>query len=148
MRRLGRLAAGLLGCSAPRCRGCGTGIVFQTVILQQDRQVTASHAIRRRIEKRLDAWGAGNHAMVVGDTLRSCKEYLTAARREEMAEHWAQTYHSLVLHGKLQSAVRWITEGETGGVLQPGDRCEKTGDRVLEVLRAKHRRPRRQQQRA
>ena len=25
-----------------------------------------------------------------------------------------------------------------GGVLQPGDRCEKTGDRVLEVLRAKH----------
>ena len=35
-------------------------------------------------------------------------------------------------------AVRWITERETGGVLQPGDRCEKTGDRVLEVLRAKH----------
>ena len=25
-----------------------------------------------------------------------------------------------------------------GGVLQPGERCTKTGDRVLEVLRAKH----------
>ena len=57
---------------------------------------------------------------------------------EETAEHRAQTYHSLVLRGKLRSAVRWITERETGGVLQPGDRCEKTGDQVLEVLRAKH----------
>ena len=25
-----------------------------------------------------------------------------------------------------------------GGVLQPGERCTKTGDRVLEVLRTKH----------
>ena len=52
-------------------------------------------------------------------------------------EHRAQTYHSLVLCGKLRSAVRWITERETGGVLQPRERCKKTGDRDLEVLRAK-----------
>ena len=113
-------------------------IVFNTVILQRARHVTASHSIRRRIEKRLDAWGAGKHAMLVGDTLRSCEEYLNASRREETVEHRAQTYHSLVLRGKLRSAVRWITEQETGGVLQPGNRCEKTGDQVLEVLRAKH----------
>ena len=43
-----------------------------------------------------------------------------------------------MLRGKLRTAVRWITERETGGVLQPGDRCTKTGDRVMEVLRAKH----------
>ena len=106
-------------------------IVFQTVILQRAHYVTASHAVRRQIKKRLDAWGAGKHTMLVGDTLRSCKEYLTSARREETAEHQAQTYHSLVLRGKLRLVVRWITERETGGVLQPGDRCEKTGDRVL-----------------
>ena len=35
--------------------------------------------------------------MLVEDTLRLCKEYLTVAWREEMAEHRAQTYHSLVL---------------------------------------------------
>ena len=29
-------------------------------------------------------------------------------------------------------------ERETGGVLQPGVRCTKTGDRVLEVIRTKH----------
>ena len=44
-------------------------IMFQTVILQQARRVTASLAIRRRIEKRLDNWGEGKHAMLVNDTL-------------------------------------------------------------------------------
>ena len=108
------------------------------MILQRARHNTASHAIRRRIAKRLDAWGEGKHTILVGDTLRSCKEYLTAARREETAEHRAQTYHSLVLRGKVRSTVRWITERETGGVLQPGERCKKTGDRLLEVHRAKY----------
>ena len=59
--------------------------------------------------------------MLVKDTMRSCEEYLTVARREETVEHRAQTYHSLVLRGKLQTAVRWITEREMGAVLQPGD---------------------------
>ena len=65
--------------------------------------------------------------MLVGDTFRLREDYLTAARREETAEHRAQTYHSLVLRGKLQSAVRWITERKTGGILQPGESCKKTG---------------------
>ena len=67
--------------------------------------------------------------MLVEDTLRTCAEYLTVAQKEEMAEHRAQTFHSLVLRGKLRTTVRWITEIETGRVLQPGDRCTKTGDR-------------------
>ena len=62
-------------------------IVFQTVILQRDRHVTSSYAIRRRIVKLLDAWEEGKHEMLVGDTLRSCDDYLTDARREETAEH-------------------------------------------------------------
>ena len=45
-------------------------IVFQMVILQRARHVTAYHAIRRRIEKRLDAWGASKRAILVEDTLR------------------------------------------------------------------------------
>ena len=113
-------------------------IVFQTVILQRARHVTASQAIRRRIEKRLDAWGEVKHVMLIKDTLRACKEYLTVARREETSEHRSQTYHSLVLRGKLWTAVRWITERETDGVLQPGDRCTQTGYQVMEVLHIKH----------
>ena len=67
--------------------------------------------------------------MLVEDTLSTCAEYLTVARREETPEHRTQEYHSLVLHGKLHTAARWIIERDTGGVLQPGDLCTKTGTR-------------------
>ena len=60
--------------------------------------------------------------MLVEDLLRSCTQYLTAVRREETAEHRAKTYHSLVLRGKLRTAVRWIAEREKEGVLQPEDK--------------------------
>ena len=43
-------------------------IVFQTVILQRDQHVTASHAIRQRIEKRLDSLGDIKHVMLVEST--------------------------------------------------------------------------------
>ena len=76
--------------------------------------------------------------MLVENTLRTCAEYLTVARREETAEHQPKKLHSLVLPGKLRTLVRWITERETGGVLQPRDRCTKTGDRVMQVLSSKH----------
>ena len=64
-------------------------IVFQTVTLQRARHVTASRDIRRRIERRLDAWEAGRYKMLVEDTLRSSTQYLTAVRREDTAEQRA-----------------------------------------------------------
>ena len=113
-------------------------IVFQTVILQQAGHVTASHAIRRRIGKRLDAWEDGKYGMLVEDILRTCEQYITFSCREELVEHRAQTYHSMVLRGKVRTVVRWITERETGGALQLGERCTKKGERVTEVLRTKN----------
>ena len=85
-------------------------IVFQTVTLQRARHVTSSRYIRRQIEKRLDAWEAEHYEILVEYTLRSCTQYLAAACREEIADHRAKTYHSLVLRAKLRIAVRWITE--------------------------------------
>ena len=81
-------------------------IVFQTVKLQRARHVTASRDFHRRIEKRLDAWEAEHFAMLVEDTLSSCTQYLTAARREETVDDRAKKFHSLVLRGKLRTAVR------------------------------------------
>ena len=54
----------------------------------------------------MDAWEAGRHGMIVEDTLRSCAQYLTTARREECEEHTARTFHRLVLKGKLRTALR------------------------------------------
>ena len=76
--------------------------------------------------------------MLVEDTLRRCGEYVTVIWTEETSEHLNRMHHSLVLRGKLQTLVRWITDIETGGVLQPGDMCTKTGGPVMEVLRTKH----------
>ena len=108
--RVGRRFVGTLGVDLKGVRdrlwNSERFIVFQTVILQRSQYVTASQAIRRRIGKRMDAWSEGKHSMLVEDTLRVCEEYITVARREEMAEHRAQTYHSLVLRGKLWTAVR------------------------------------------
>ena len=75
-RRVGESGAGLSGrwgveLKGVRDRLCNSErfIVFQTVILQRARHVTASQAIRRRIGKRLDAWAEGKHSMLVEDTL-------------------------------------------------------------------------------
>ena len=113
-------------------------IVFHMVALQRARHVTASRDIRRRIEKRLDTWEAGQFAMLVEDMLRSSTQYLTSVLREETAEHQAKTFHGLVLRGKIRTAVRWITERKKGGVLQPEDYCTKTGERMMEVICTKN----------
>ena len=97
-------------------------ILVQTVMIQRARHVMVSRGICRRIENILDTWEAGHYAILVEDLLRSCTQYLTAVRREETAEHRAKTYHSLVLRGKLRTAVRWIAEREKEGVLQPEDK--------------------------
>ena len=140
--RVGRKFVGTLGADLKgvwdRMLNLERFIVFQTMILQRSRHVTVSQSIRQRIEKRLDPWAEGNHRMLVEETLWTYVEYLTIAQREDMAEHRSQTYYILVLCGKLRKAVRWITERETDRVLQPGDRCTKTGDRVMKVLRAKN----------
>ena len=75
--------------------------------------------------------------MLVEDALCSCAQHLTVVCRDESAERPAKTYHSLVLCGKLRTAVRWITEWEKGGVLLPEETCTKTGERVMEVMRTK-----------
>ena len=66
-------------------------IVFQTVTLQRARD------IRQRIEKRLDAWEAGAHKMLVEDTLRSSTQYLTAVRsfpRSTEPRHFMAWWHN------------------------------------------------------
>ena len=57
-------------------------IVFQMVILQQSRHVTASHAILRSTKKRIAAWEAGLHENLAKENLRTCAQYLTAAHRD------------------------------------------------------------------
>ena len=72
--------------------------------------------------------------MLVEDTARTCAQYLSTIRGEDYPEHRAKIYHSLVLQGKLQSVLRWITDRGKGGVFKPEETCSKKGQPVLEVL--------------
>ena len=87
-------------------------IVFRTLILQRARHVTKSCEILRSINRRLGAWEAGEHKMLVKDSSRTCAHYLSTSRGGGSPEHRSKIYHSLVLRGKLQLAVCWIMERE------------------------------------
>ena len=84
-------------------------MVFQTVILKSERHVTADQEIRQKIGKILETWEAGQNQMLVKETYCMFKQYLSASLRGDLEEHRAQTFHSLVIRGKFQTAVHWVT---------------------------------------
>jgi hypothetical protein len=53
-------------------------------------------------------------------------------------EQWAKMFHRKMLRGDVRSAVRYLTNREKGGILQPTGIDKKTGDSVKTVLRSKH----------
>jgi hypothetical protein len=113
-------------------------LVFQMVVLQRSKEVSGAANIRRRITTRLDAWEASKHDMLVQDAERTALAQLARVRGTETPEQRAKTFARLVLQGKLRTAVRWVTDREKGGVLFPDDLDKKTGDRVIDALKAKH----------
>eukprot|EP00957_Ditylum_brightwellii_P207864 15354854-Ditylum_brightwellii.AAC.2 len=54
----------------------------------------------------------------------------------------------MLLQGKLQQAVCWITGWNKGGLLQPSSTCFKTGKPVSKVLLSKHPSPSQQPEEA
>ena len=75
---------------------------------------------------------------MVEDMACTCKQYLFASRRNKLRENQAKNLHRLLLRGKLQTVVQWITERNKGGVLKPRDACTNKGEVFLDVLQDKH----------
>jgi hypothetical protein len=113
-------------------------IVFSLVILQRSRNVRQSKDIRARISRRMDAWEEGKFDMLVQDTERAMTTYLSTKQGHVTEEQRAKIFHRRMLRGDTRGAVRYITEREKGGVLQPGDIDEKSGLSVAKVLASKH----------
>lgn len=113
-------------------------IVFIMVVLQRERGVTSTGAIRKRIETRMEAWKAGKFEMLVQTAVRTNESMLSDRRRDHTDEQRAEIFNQKMLRGDIRGAVRFITEREKGGILMPDDIDEKTGDSVENVLRSKH----------
>ena len=78
------------------------------------------------------------HQIMVEETARTCNKYLSNYHRYKSEEHRVRTFHSLMIRVKLQTVVHWVTDSEKGGLIYPRYACTKTGEPVLDVLRAKH----------
>ena len=55
-------------------------IFFQTVILQGSWLITKSCEIRRRVDRQLGVWEAGEHKILAEDTVRTCAQDLSNSR--------------------------------------------------------------------
>ena len=80
------------------------------VILQRAQHVIISGAIWKTINRLLDAYETGKFGIPAEDMACNCAQYLSTTRGEDTVEHRAKIFHIPVLRGKLQSAVRWITD--------------------------------------
>ena len=98
--------------------------------------------IRARITRRMDLWERGQHAGLVGDAEAegAAHEGRAAFSSEEEDDTVERSYHSTVLSGKLQRAVRWATNREGEGVssqmtnaLKPGDRLQRSSGRSTQI---------------
>ncbi len=113
-------------------------LVFSMTILQKTPGVFRARDIRKRLERRMDAWEAGKYNMLVQDTERDMQAYLSSKQKGTTPAQRLSIYHRLVLQGKLRQAVRYLTDREKGSILMPDDIDEKTGDSVTTVLESKH----------
>ena len=100
--------------------------------------MTGSQAIQWKIEKRLDTWEAVQNQSLVEKTSRMCEQHLCTSYCDELEEHRAQNFHSLVLRGNLWTEVRWVTKREKRGMMKPRDACTKAGKPVLDLTWDEH----------
>ena len=114
-------------------------LVFVMVILQKDPMVRKARDIRRRLEQRLDHWEEGDFDLLVSDTLDSLDRNASVGRkRPQNVVDEARAFHSKLISGRLQQAVRHSIDGEPGGVRLPHQKCTKSGKKIVDVLREKH----------
>jgi hypothetical protein len=86
----------------------------------------------------MDAWAEGKFDMLIQETERDMKTYLSTKQGGMSPEQRAKIFNQKMLQGDVKGAVKFLTETEKGGVLMPNDIDKKTGDTVEEVLKSKH----------
>jgi hypothetical protein len=118
-------------------------VLFAPLILHRQPGVVAASAIKKVIIQRTDLWEAKRYAELVEDVKISGRSGVAGRKPVEMgdgevSESTARTFHSMVIDGKLREALRMARGKGKGGPLRPNDKCSKTGQPVIDVMRSKH----------
>eukprot|EP00957_Ditylum_brightwellii_P049497 3754346-Ditylum_brightwellii.AAC.1 len=82
----------------------------------------------------MDLREKGDFASLVEDTMKINKHQQPTGQNDDSPDHICRVYTRMLLQGKLQQAVRWITGRDKGGLLQPTKIDSKTGDTEYETL--------------
>lgn len=117
-------------------------LIFAAVVLRRKTTVRSASGIKATIEARLKLWEAGRYAELVGDCVAEGQRGRVSKSKygdtEEELDSIGRRFNTMFLSGKVRGAVRFATDREAGGPLDPEGKDSKTGEKVIEVLRSKH----------
>lgn len=112
-------------------------LIFLACILRVNPGTVETKKIKQLISQCLDLWESGKVESLVAQTegkaMWSARWRLSTLDEESKARH----INSLVLAGKLHSAVQNLTSREGGGIRATSDTCMKRGENIVVVLQAK-----------
>ena len=111
-------------------------LVFIMVILQRTPTIHGTRAIKTHLTQRLDAWDRQEYQMLVTETERSMKHFLSTRRRYTTPAQRNKRFNTLVQQGELRKAIQYITTIEPSRILAPSDTI--TGYTVQDILESKH----------
>ena len=84
-------------------------IVFQTIILKRTMEVQRAQNIRQQVKRRIVEWKEGHYRMLVEDTTRTSRAMISKVARGVSKEVILNTFNSLLLIGKIRTAVHFVT---------------------------------------
>ena len=114
-------------------------LVMSRVLLQRDPMIKASKDIRLLIGRRIEDWKENKFDKLLAEAVR-CGKKKQINQDSLDDKHFSKVFASLMIKDKVRGAMRWLSEGEGGGVLDPMQEVKKSVT-VLETLKSKHPEP-------
>ena len=113
-------------------------VCFPALILQKDKNVKKTNEIRKLLKRRMSMWKEGLFLDLIREA-EQCDRKLPNSSGVITSEKEIKIFSDLILQGRLREAVRFITDRQGGGIMDPSDDAVKPlGKTVLEVLIEKH----------
>ena len=94
-------------------------MIFPVCILRRDPDVSLLSGIKRLTQWRLKLRNEGKIAELVQMITNIARRGSRGVQREADDDSIAQTYHSMVIDGRLRAGVHWLTKRDGGGILDP-----------------------------
>ena len=114
-------------------------LVMSRVLLQRDPMIKASKDIRTLNGRRIEDWKENKFDKLFAEAV-ICGKKKQINQDNLDDKHVSKVFASLMMTGKVRSAMRWFSERASGGVLDPIQKVKK-GVTVLETLKSKHPEP-------